>query len=264
MTFNTDYDCIYEAHGYAGNKEGEKALIVDDPLEHRSCFGPTYRKIKYSKFADITYRIYLFSENLPGKHFNLCTEVETRKILRCLQKTASFSYKFEKGTFWRDYKYRYNTGDPEVEYNVLVITIKGTYPQHMWITSMLRGFFEYPFNIAAKEACVLQSTIKEVDGVDFTKENWINLFLTIASQLGSTDLHGVATLDRHPKPRTYHEWRQKIGAIQDQSVCDHLNDLHLKSGYYVTVRNEEEFSRGVPSRAAKYTAAYKDKLSWKK
>lgn len=128
--------------------------------------------------------------------------------------------------------------------------------------------FEWPFNIAAKEACVLQSQIKEVDGFDFSKENWINLYFTIAALLGSYGLHGVVSLKEHPKAKSYHDWKEHLASIKGH---ERVIEAIAKKGKTfgpnikkIAIYTEIEYNKGTQSRASKYVAAYKDKLSWKK
>lgn len=262
MVFREKFDCVYEAEGFCGADLNNLNENVKINLNHYACFSDIYCKIRRNGgFADLTYRVYLIKNNIPDKNFNLCTHLETKKILRCLQKTVPFSYKFSQAQYTES-AYSKNI----VDYDVLTVNIKGNYSQHLWITSMLRCFFEWPFNIAAKEACVLQSDIKKADGIDFDKENWINLYLTIAAQLGSYGLHGIVDANRHPKPRTYHEWKQKLESIKG---CPRLIDSLRDGGFMdhsprIQIDSQEKLDEGTESRAAKYVAAYKDKLSWKK
>lgn len=262
MVFREKFDCVYEAEGFCGADLNNLNENVKIDLNHYACFSDIYFKIRRNGgFADLTYRVYLIKNNIPDKNFNLCTHLETKKILRCLQKTVPFSYKFSQAQYTES-AYSKNI----VDYDVLTVNIKGNYSQHLWITSMLRCFFEWPFNIAAKEACVLQSDIKKADGIDFDKENWINLYLTIAAQLGSYGLHGIVDANRHPKPRTYHEWKQKLESIKG---CPRLIDSLRDGGFMdhsprIQIDSQEKLDEGTKSRAAKYVAAYKDKLSWKK
>lgn len=262
MIFSEKYDCIYRASGLVGINAAKARQEVSVPLGHYACYSAIYLKIKPYKYAEVTYEIYLFAKNLEDHQFNLCTKAETKKILRCLQKTVPFKYHFRKdnytvGAFTKE----------TTDYNVLTVTIKGTYSQHVWITSMLRCFFEWPYNIAAKEACQLQSQLKEVDGVNFAKENWINLYLTIAAQLGSYHLHGVVDMYTHPKAKTYHEWKEKIASLKSNYTI--IGQLRKGGARFskniedVRVCDQESLDAGVQSRASKYVAAYKDKLSWK-
>ena len=262
MVFGEQFDCVYEAEGFCGSSLDSLNKPVKVYLDHYACFGDIYSRIRSNGcYADLTYKVYLIKDNIPDKNFNLCTHLETKKILRCLQKTVPFTYNFSKAKYTVS-SYNRNM----VDYTVLTVNIKGNYSQHLWITSMLRCFFEWPFNIAAKEACVLQSDIKEVDNIDFEQENWINLYLTIAAQLGSYGLHGIVDSGKHPKPRTYHEWRQKLASLKG---CPRLIDSLRDGGFMnrapmVRINSQEELDEGTKSRASKYVAAYKDKLSWKK
>lgn len=262
MVFGEQFDCVYEAEGFCGNSLNSLNRKVKVLLDHYACFSDIYYRIRTNGcYANITYRIYLINEDIPGKNFNLCTHLETKKILRCLQKTVPFTYNFSKARYTLS-SYKKDT----VDYTVLTVNLKGNYSQHLWITSMLRCFFEWPFNIAAKEACILQSDIKEVDNIDFEQENWINLYLTIAAQLGSYGLHGIVDLGKHPKPRTYHEWKQKLAAIKGSPrLIDSLRDGgFMNKAPKICIDSQEKLDEGTKSRASKYVAAYKDKLSWKK
>lgn len=262
MVFGEHYDCIYEASGKGGETLDNLNCDLLVNLSHHACFARIYEQIRSHKFAEVTYKIYLFKEDLPDKNFNLCDKNETKKILRCLQKTVPFSYKFEQGQFTKSTYCK-----DVIDYNVLNVTIRGNYAQHLWVTSLLRCFFEWPYNIAAKEACILQSEIKEVDGLDLARENWINLYLTIAAQLGSYGLHGVVDLGTHPKAKTYHEWKQKLASMHGNGrIIDRLREgggnfsRHVEK---INIYNQQILDQGTKSRASKYVAAYKDKLSWK-
>ena len=263
MIFGAKYDCIYEAKGKTGDSLESLVNPFITPLDHYACFSDTYWKLRRDEYAEVTYRIYLFKEDYPDKNFNICTHLETKKILRCLQKTVPFTYKFEEA------KYKKSSFDNNlVDFNVLVVHIRGNYAQHLWITSMLRCFFEWPYNIAAKEACALQSKIKNIEGIDLEKENWINLYLTIAAQLGSTGLHGVVDLGKHPKAKTYQEWKQTLASIKGSpKIIEQLKKRgkeFSKGIKEIRIYNQDIYNEGVESRASKYIAAYKDKLSWKK
>jgi hypothetical protein len=254
MIFEEVFDCIYSAQG----ESGEESFEV--PLDHYACFSKINNEIKKYSCASVDYQIYLYEENLENHQFNLCNKFETRKILKCLQKTVPFNYKFTKGTFTLG-KYNNKT----THFNILNIHITGTFPQHLWITSMLRCFFEWPFNIAAKEACMLQSNLKKVDGLDLSKENWINLYLSMAAQLGSYRLHGVVNASKHPKCKSYHEWNQIIASLKkDIPVIDQINKQGkpLIEDSEIRIYDKKTFNEGVESRASKYVAAYKDKKSW--
>lgn len=262
MVFSETYDCIYRASGLVGRDPEHATNPVNVKLGHYACYSAIYKKIKEYEYADVTYQIYLYAENLKNHQFNLCTKLETRKILRCLQKTVPFTYNFRKDN--------YTTGaytEETTNFNVLIVTIKGTFAQHLWITSMLRCFFEWPYNIAAKEACQLQSQLKEVDGINLGRENWINLYLTIVAQLGSYGLHGVVDMHKHPKAKTYHEWKQKISSLKSNERI--IDQLRKGGGRFqdsiedIRVKSQKSLDEGIASRASKYVAAYKDKLSWK-
>lgn len=258
MVYDTSYDCCYEATGIV--KDSKTTKQVHTPLGHYSCYASIYRAIKPYKFADVTYRIYIPKENRAGLPYNLCDKVETKKVLRCLQKTADFSYKFSKATYKQG---QFN--NVSIDYTVLIVRVIGTPTQHIWVTSMLRALYEWPYNIAAKEACALQTKLKQVDGVDLTKVNWINLYLTIAAQLGSSDLHGVVSFKYQPTAKTYHEWKQKIAALDvNETIHNQITKFVRNPGKTTQIYDEETYNEGVESRASKYVAAYKDKLTWKK
>lgn len=262
MIFRAKYDCIYEAHGKGGNSLDNLVNPLNTSLAHYACFGRIYSQLRNYTYSDVTYRIYLFKEDLPEKNFNLCTKLETKKILRCLQKTVPFTYKFESGTFTMS---EYNAA--QTNFNILVVNIKGTFAQHLWVTTMLRCFFEWPYNVAAKEACSLQSEVKVVDGFNLSNENWVNLYLTIVAQLGGDGLHGIVEFGKHPKAKTYQEWQQKLAGIKGN--CSLVSQLKVGGGRFarnvehVNIRDQETLDAGTKSRASKYVAAYKDKLSWK-
>lgn len=262
MLFRSRFDCIYEAKGKGGEDLEHLNDTFEVPLGYYGCFGNLLTKLRAYNYAQVNYRIYLYHDDFEDKNYNLCTKAETKKILRCLQKTVPFSYKFSKGVF------RKNAYTTELaDFDILELTLTGHFIQHLWISSLTRCFFEYPFNVAAKEACQLQSEVKEVDGLDVSNENWINLFLSISAQLGSTSLHGVVDRGRHPKARTYHEWKQKLESLYGHhSLIDNIRDHSFSRGAfsYVTIASKEEYEAGVASRASKYIAAYKDKLSWTK
>lgn len=249
MLFEEDYDCIYSAKGKAGKKQ------ISVPLRHYACFSSIYSLIKKHQYSDITYRIYLYKDNIKRHNFNLCTRLETKKILRCLQKVVPFDYKFTSG--------KYTTGNFSrdlVQFNVLVINIKGAYTQHLWVTTMLRCFFEYPYNVAAKETCELQRKKQLVN------DSWLNLYYTIAALLGSYSGHGVVTFTRQPLPKTYADWKKQIANMpQDKPVylqiCKRQPSHKIKKFY---IEDQETLDLGVETRAEKYLAAYKEKLSWKK
>lgn len=261
MLYSAVYDCIYSAEGKGGDSVEDLTKDIRVGLGHYACYSSIYGQIRHVEYAKVTYRIYLYAENIPQKNYNLCTKIETKKILRCLQKTVPFSYKFEKA------QYTLSTYSKKLtDFNVLVITVEGNYAQHLWITSMLRCFFEWPYNIAAKEACELQSKLKEVEGIDVSKVNWVNLYLTIVSILGSTDLHGVASSDQQPKALSYKDWNYWLKTIQGSPRL--INVIGKKAFSdnveYINIYNSQEYKKGVKSRAAKYVAAYKEKISWKK
>lgn len=262
MIYGAQYDCIYSAQGTGTNEDGEK-IELSVPLGHYACFGDIYRGLRRVETSEVTYKVLLYKDNLDDKNYNLCTKAETKKILRCLQKVVPFTYKFS------EMKYRksgYN--DTLVDFIVLTVHIEGNYTQHVWATSMLRCFFEWPYNVAAKESCELQSGIKQVDGFDCSKENWINLYFTIVAILGSTDLHGIVSLDKHPKAKSYHEWREHLASIHGHNrVIETIakkGSTFKKGTPRIRIYSDEDYNQGVESRASKYVAAYKDKLSWKK
>lgn len=261
MIFEELYDTCYSAKGFTTNSEGD-VIPVQIPLGHYACFGRVLRSIGTTYRAKITYRLYLAKENIDRHNYNLCTKEETKKILRCLQKVVNFSYKFSTDSY---YTSEFNKAIQD--YIVLIISVEGSKCQHIWLTTMLRCFYEYPYNVAAKETCELQSKLKVVDGIDFQKENWINLYLTIVSQLGSTEGHGIVYFgERNPKLRTYHDWKQKLEAmnpkewvykqLRDRSFSDKIKSFRITS--------QASYDEGIKKRAACYVAAYKDKLSWKK
>lgn len=265
MVYYEQFDCIYTAKGKGGDSEDSMDNEFSVPLHHYACFSDVYRHLRKYDYCEVTYDIYLYKENIKGKQFNLCSSLETRKILRCLQKTVDFTYKFKEAQYTKsDYS------KTLIDFNVLTVTIKGNYAQHLWITSMLRCFFEWPFNVAAKEACELQSRVKIVDDFDCSKENWINLYLTIAAQLGSYSLHGVVNyIGLHPKAKTYQEWKYKLANITDTNeiykcLARNGGRFDQRKSVRVDITSQEEYDQGVTSRASKYVAAYKDKLSWKK
>lgn len=266
MVYGEHYDCIYSATGCGGDSlDNMNTQLRGTKLSHAACFGTIYSQIRNFAYCDVTYKVYLYANDLPEKNFNLCDKLETKKILRCLQKTVPFTYKFEKDRFKIS-----NYKEELTDYNVLVVHIVGNYAQHLWVTTMLRCFFEWPYNIAAKEACVLQSKIKEVDGFDVSKENWINLYLTIAAQLGSYRLHGIVDFNgQHPQAKTYQEWKQKLASCNaKREIIDELRkgggNFDRKVSEKFNIYSQEEYNKGTQNRAAKYVAAYKDKLSWKK
>lgn len=265
MTFEAVYDCIYSAEGESiPTKKGEKVSKFSTSLTHAACFGGIYGRVKEFSKSRVTYHIYLYKDDLPGKNYNLCTKVETKKILRCLQKTVPFTYHFTLGEFKKT-----NYSKEVVPFYVLNVTIEGNPCQHIWVTSMLRCFFEWPYNVAAKEACELQSNIKEADGIDFSKINWINLYLTIASLLGSTSLHGVVAYHRTPKLRNYNDWKQLFAKAKTNYVYDIVGknnqafsqDIRTHS---IRSRATYDSEKDRETRVKKYVAAYKDKKSWKK
>lgn len=257
MVYDNTYDCCYEATGIVKNSKTVQQVYT--PLGHYSCYANIYRAIKPYKFADVTYRIYIPKENKAGLPYNLCDKIETKKVLRCLQKTADFSYKFSKATYKQG-----PFSDIYIDYTVLIVRVIGRPVQHIWVTSMLRALYEFPYNIAAKEACALQTKLKQVDGLDLTKVNWINLYLTIAAQLGSSELHGVVSIKKQPTAKTYHEWKQKIAALNtNETIYEQITKYRKYPGKITQIWDEEIYNEGVESRASKYVAAYKDKLTWK-
>lgn len=260
MVYSCVYDCIYSASGKIRNEDNE-VNDINISLGHYVCFANIYNELRKGVYGDIDYKIYLYANDLEGKNFNLCNKLETKKILRCLKRVVPFSYFFSKGT--------YTTGEyskEKTDFIILNINIKGNFAQHLWVTTMLRCFFEYPYNVAAKESCVLQSEIKEVDGFNFENENWINLYLTIADILGSTAIHGIVNHGcAHPLAKTYQEWNKLMSSIKDTD--DIYKQLNKNSSHKIkqrirvikdTVKSEKL------NRASLYTSAYKDKLSWKK
>lgn len=260
MRFDTNYDCIYEADGTA-IRNGQKN-IVHVALGHYACYAHAYRQIRFSDFADVTYRVYLFKDNMENCNYNLCDKLETKKILRCLQKIVPFNYCWKKGIY---FKGPYNK--EKVKFNILEVHISGKYQQHVWITSMLRCFYEWPYNIAAKEACELQCKLKVIDGFDFSNENWVNLYLCVVSLLGSTECHGVVDFNNQPLCKTYQEWQQKIANLKEISVFNQITQTKYHYNSKIKpfrIRSQEEFDKGIQDRVSKYVAAYKDKLSWKK
>lgn len=249
MLFEEVYDCIYSAKGKTGKEQ------ISVPLGHYVCFSSIYSKIQKTCYSEITYKIYLYKDNLSYRNFNLCSRLETKKVLRCLQKVVPFDYKFTSSKYTEGRFSRELT-----EFHVLVITIKGTYTQHLWVTTMLRCFFEYPYNVAAKEACELQRKEQLVN------DSWLNLYYTIVALLGSGIGHGVVTFERQPLPKTYADWKKQIANMpQDKPVylqiCKHEPSYGIKNFY---IEGQATLDQGVETRAEKYLAAYKDKLSWKK
>lgn len=260
MTYSCVYDCIYSASGKIKDRYN-KVHDVDIPLGHYACFSDIYRNLRKGVYGDIDYKIYLYANDLEGKNFNLCNKLETKKILRCLKRVVPFSYFFSKGIYTLG---QYT--DEKTDFIILNINIKGNYAQHLWVTTMLRCFFEYPYNVAAKESCILQSEIKEVDGFNFENENWINLYLTIVDILGSDSLHGIVHHGReHPLAKTYQEWNKLVSSIK------HIDNIYRqlsKGSSHIIEQRVNVNSRTIKSeklnRASLYTSAYKDKLSWKK
>lgn len=260
MVYSCVYDCIYSASGKIRNEDNE-VTDVNIPLGHYACFASIYNELRKGVYGDIDYKIYLYANDLEGKNFNLCNKLETKKILRCLKRVVPFSYFFSKGI--------YTTGEyskEKTDFIILNINIKGNFAQHLWVTTMLRCFFEYPYNVAAKESCVLQSEIKEVDGFNFENENWINLYLTIVDILGSTYLHGIVDNDyAHPLARTYQEWNKLMSSIK--CTDDIYRQLNKNSSHKIEQRisvSKDTVKSEKLNRASLYTSAYKDKLSWKK
>ena len=261
MLYTEKYDCIYSASGAGGRDPNDLTEEFKVPLNHYACYSDIYKHIRYLPYSEVTYNIYLYDKDLPDKNYNLCTKLETKKILRCLQHTVPFNYKFSKAV----YKISQSSKN-KTNFKVLTIFIKGNYAQHLWITSMLRCFYEWPYNIAAKEACLLQSEVKNVDGFNVEKTNWINLYLTIASLLGSSSLHGVSSMQRQPKALTYKDWEYQLKNIKGSPILiDKIGKKSFKRDIQgIRILSEKEYKKGINSRASKYIAAYKDKLSWKK
>lgn len=260
MIYSCVYDCIYSASGKIRNEDNE-VNNVNISLGHYACFAAIYNELRKGVYGDIDYKIYLYANDLEGKNFNLCNKLETKKILRCLKRVVPFSYFFNKGI--------YTIGpysEEKTDFIILNINIKGNFAQHLWVTTMLRCFFEYPYNVAAKESCVLQSEIKEVDGFNFENENWINLYLTIADILGSTYLHGIVNNGYvHPLAKTYQEWNKLMSSIKDTD--DIYKQLNKNSSHKIEQRirvSKDTVKSEKLNRASLYTSAYKDKLSWKK
>lgn len=260
MIYSCVYDCIYSASGKIRNEDNE-VNDVNISLGHYACFADIYNELRKGVYGDIDYKIYLYANDLEGKNFNLCNKLETKKILRCLKRVVPFSYFFSKGI--------YTTGEyskEKTDFIILNINIKGNFAQHLWVTTMLRCFFEYPYNVAAKESCVLQSEIKEVDGFNFENENWINLYLTIVDILGSTYLHGIVNNGYvHPLAKTYQEWNKLMSSIKDTD--DIYRQLNKNSSHKIKQRirvSKDTVKSEKLNRASLYTSAYKDKLSWKK
>lgn len=267
MIYSGLYDCIYSAVGKAGNSREElpERDNIGDSLSRCACFGRTLSQLRNFEYAEITYKVYLYKDDLPNKNFNLCTKKETRKILKCFQKVVDFTYHFEEGT------YRASTygNAQELPFNILVVNLRGKTAQHVWLTTMLRVFFEYPYNVAAKEACTLQSQIKSVNEVSFAKESWLNIYMTIVALLGSGQGHGLVGWHQLPQPKlkSYHDWKHTIENIHRQGrICNQLErtgrnfSANIRD---VRITNQREYDQGTQSRAAMYAAAYKDKLSWK-
>lgn len=260
MLYNRTYDCIYAAKGKGGNSLEDLTEEFEVSLGHYACYGRIYNIIRCYEYSEVTYNIYLYVEDFPDKNYNLCTKSETKKILRCLQRTVPFTYKFSRDQFKKS-----QYANEKTDFNVLTVTIKGNYCQHLWVTSMLRCFFEWPYNVAAKEACLLQSEVKEIDGLNLEKANWINLYLTVAALLGSTDLHGVSSISQQPKALTYKDWETWLKSIDgNPQLIQVIGKKHFqKEIQRIDIDSEKEYKEGVHSRASKYVAAYKDKLSWK-
>lgn len=260
MVYSCVYDCIYSASGKVRNEDNE-VTDVNIPLGHYACFAAVYSELRRGVYGDIDYKIYLYANDLKGKNFNLCNKLETKKILRCLKRVVPFSYFFSKGIYTIG---QYNR--EKTDFIILNINIKGNFAQHLWVTTMLRCFFEYPYNVAAKESCVLQSEIKEVDGFNFENENWINLYLTIADILGSTACHGIVNHgSAHPLAKTYQEWNKLMSNIKDTD--DIYKQLNKNSSHKIEQKicvRENTVKSEKLNRASLYTSAYKDKLSWKK
>jgi hypothetical protein len=256
MLFTDSYDCIYRAYGKTGNDLDHLDTRVRVSLGHYACYSEAYSKI--ISYADITYEIFLFKEDMENKGYNLCDKLETKKILRNLQKTVPFTYKFTSGKCTLS-KYTSMLADC----NVLVVNIKGNYAQHVWVTSMLRCFYEWPYNIAAKEACYLSK--QNIDDIDFSKECWINIYLSVAAILGGTGLHGFVGPYGYPKLRTYQEWNVKLKSIPTRNKIYHaLLERECKKIKTEKVYNQTQYDTERDKRVSKYVAAYKDKLSWKK
>lgn len=257
------YDCIYQACGKAGNDSETLEYDLQTNLSHHACFAGILNQIKRHKYADVNYKVYLFQKSIQGKGYNLLTKQETRKVLRCLKKTVPFNYNFSKSSYTLS-----QNSQKQVPFTVLNINLKGIPAQHVWLTTMLRCFFEFPYNVAAKETCRLQSDIKVLDGVDLSKQSWINLYFSVVSQLGSNAGHGLVSGNVQPVNRSYSQWENELKNLKKfYSVCNSISERGCRFSSKVdkvTINNAKEMKQEFPNRALKYVAAYKEKLSWKK
>lgn len=256
MLYTSEYDCIYSAKGK--NSSGGNILVN---LGHYACFSDVLFQVRDYGKSTVDYKIYIFAKDLNDCNYNVCTSKETKKILKIFKKVVPFTYKFTKDSY-KIGKYSKTL----TQYYVLNIHLEGNYAQHLWLTTMTRVFTEYPYNIAAKEACLIQHYNSE--NFNFSKTNWLDLYNIIAQSLGGDNLHGFYDFKKQPKLRTYRELKN---FLKDSDALTNLYD-HLCNGpqyknvhkYECNVRSEKELVDGVKNRIKKYVAAYKEKQSWKK
>ena len=73
-------------------------------------------------------------------------------------------------------------------------------------------------------------------------------------------------MQRQPKALTYKDWKYQLKNIKGSPILiDKIGKKSFKRDIQgIRILSEKEYKKGINSRASKYIAAYKDKLSWKK
>lgn len=150
--------CIYSCSG-----------AIELPLEQRVCFVDAFRRLYTDKKSAVDYKIYIDQFDKDSAS-NFCTPEEIKYTLNKLRRIVPFSFKldFTPHTFDRQ------------PYGVLNLHIEGDKLTHKMILTFTRCFFEYPSNVAAREAIDVYPEIIRRLRVG-NSISWFNVFITIES-----------------------------------------------------------------------------------
>lgn len=240
------FRCMYTCSGYCTRSE----------LKEDACFSYVTGSIPPHTNKTIDYKIWvaLFDK---GSCSNFCTPEEIKYVLNKLREIVPFKFKLD----FTPHMYQ------NKPYGIIELHVTGVRLAHKIILTYTRCFFEYPYNVVARETLnVYPEVIKRMRVGNSI--SWLNVFLTIESCFTSRGGGHTWTCPYKPDAPLF----TKEGIIQriKENPDMSLNSLfgygneRLSHVDYKPPRNEMQLQdeEATEKRIQQYVTLLKEKLTW--
>lgn len=175
-----NFKCLSYSCRYDYSIGEERADL--NPYKCHACYSEVFHSISCNEIKDsvkIYYKFLFYKTDLDVRNCknNFCA-LSKNNIIRTLQ----FLY--------RIFPFKYRLKEKEECY-ILSVVLNSMPLYHKFFMSFMRCFYEFPMNFIASEVYRIKDNVGSLDGINFKKINFFNLYNIIYKTYDTSDaVHG--------------------------------------------------------------------------